>query len=725
MNTVSLTHPALLWGLIAGLIPVLIHLLLRPKPRRLRFPALALMQPEFATGQRADQLRNILLMALRAVLLGCAALLLTGPTCTPRSADLARSGPVACVLVLDDSLSMTYRPRYADEQTLLDWARSQALVTVDNAAGWPVGSQLGLIRAGQTGGGVSLTSSFLAVADLLRDDEAHRDHAQPLGAAFREAARLLRSTRLPNRRITVLTDLSNSAWRDVDADALAGIEDLTVQIVTPLIEQPGNLGIASVALPPQVHPATAMVPVRATLLAQGSGGECWITARRDGEDLARVGPIPVAADETTEVTLRLPPRPPGSHIATLELEPADLLEFDQQWFVAWQTGPQPPVWIVAPPETEPREDLSLLLLRNLLAPEVLADEEQRVKLQVLDEDGLAVALAAVSRPDSTRDPPALIVMFPNLQLGDGVRDAVRRQMEVGTTVLLIPDSRARDPDWPGFRSMLADATPIEESVPGGTTILWEAPGDTREADDTRAEFSHCTVRRRIRLDGLVDGASVPARYSDNIPAILRLAVGRGRIVVSTTSPDPAWSELGARAAGLMAWLHGLVDEARGGPNAVAQFTAGQRSLRRFGGLPASEVVSVRLRGGRNSEPTWVRLSGGVPQQPWPTNLAGLYDVQSTGERRTAHYAVNWPAEESDLTPITEDALVEKLGTERITVVRTRELSADNGAAPLNPLRALSDPAHTLTLALLLLFVGEMVLAVRRHHASQPPPPAAG
>ena len=40
----TLIHPWIIWFLLLGIIPILLHLLLRAKPKKLIFPALRLIQ---------------------------------------------------------------------------------------------------------------------------------------------------------------------------------------------------------------------------------------------------------------------------------------------------------------------------------------------------------------------------------------------------------------------------------------------------------------------------------------------------------------------------------------------------------------------------------------------------------------------------------------------------------------------------------------------------------
>ena len=61
----SLVHPALLYGLGLAAIPVVLHFLMRVKPRKLAFPALLLIRSRRKTNSRRLRLRHVWLLLLR------------------------------------------------------------------------------------------------------------------------------------------------------------------------------------------------------------------------------------------------------------------------------------------------------------------------------------------------------------------------------------------------------------------------------------------------------------------------------------------------------------------------------------------------------------------------------------------------------------------------------------------------------------------------------------
>lgn len=715
MGFISVAYPALLWGLCLVTVPVLVHWLLKPAPRRLRFPALGLMRGVFTTGQRANRLRNVLLMVLRALVLALVVLCLAGPTCIPTGAGVAANGPLACVAVLDDSLSSRYRPRYEQTDTHLDESRGAAVELAESVREWPPGSELAVVRARSGHESAALTGNPVEALSILRDRTRDVLHAQPLGRALETAGRLLRAARQPRRRVVVFTDGAASAWRDVQPGALAGIDNLDIRVVTPSVETRCDLAIIAATPPTHTWPASAAVPIHAVLRSVGLDSECWLVAREGTRVVARVGPLRVSADSQREVTVSLPPSSPGPHAVTLALEPEDLLAPDQERHVAWQSVPQPLVWLLAPRGARPETDLTLLLLSNLLAPELLSPEEQRVKLQRIDPIEIAAcaqAWSAEGGASSKPREPTMIVALPGAGVASAPRDAVLRLIESGVVLVLVPSSGALRVDWPGLRSLLSESSPQVESLPAATAIRWAATAPGTTSTDDLDELTRCAVQRRVRLTGLLDGVRVEARYGDDVPAIVSRKLGRGRIVALTTSPDPAWSDLGVRAAGLLTWLHGLVEEALGPPTAVGQFTAGEVVQTPLPALPEAGLVRVALLGDSRREPIWVRLRGGRPRQPWPTEVPGVYTVRAAGGAARAQFVVNWPAEEFDLTPIRQPGLVRALGTERVRLEHKGMPNTEQEPSRLVRMLRFATPARMLGLALLVLFVTEMAVAAR-------------
>src|SRR5436190_19781065 len=106
--SVFFLHPLYLLGLAAASLPILIHLLNRRRLKRIQFPAVRFILLSQKRISRSYRLRHWLLLALRTFAIILLALLLANPIFQTGAGLFAGSGPVSLVLLLDNSLSMTW-----------------------------------------------------------------------------------------------------------------------------------------------------------------------------------------------------------------------------------------------------------------------------------------------------------------------------------------------------------------------------------------------------------------------------------------------------------------------------------------------------------------------------------------------------------------------------------------------------------------------------------------
>src|SRR3954469_18794748 len=108
--------PLLLGGLVLIGVPVLIHLIMRRKPKTLDFPAFRFLVQRSRTNLRKLRLRHLLLLALRMLLIALICLALARPKLAYNPFKPG-PGPVAAILVFDTSPTMEYSLPGAKGQT--------------------------------------------------------------------------------------------------------------------------------------------------------------------------------------------------------------------------------------------------------------------------------------------------------------------------------------------------------------------------------------------------------------------------------------------------------------------------------------------------------------------------------------------------------------------------------------------------------------------------------
>ncbi|MCA9014286.1 MAG: BatA and WFA domain-containing protein [Planctomycetaceae bacterium] len=85
----SLIHPGLLVGIVLAIIPVILHFLLRSKPKKLIFPALALLQRRKIQNSRRLKLRHLWLLLLRILVIAVIVIVLARPALPPANYSLS------------------------------------------------------------------------------------------------------------------------------------------------------------------------------------------------------------------------------------------------------------------------------------------------------------------------------------------------------------------------------------------------------------------------------------------------------------------------------------------------------------------------------------------------------------------------------------------------------------------------------------------------------------
>ena len=173
--------PAVLAGAALIAIPIIIHLILKKKPKHLMFPAFRFLQQRHRTNLQKLRLRHLLLLAMRIllILVFCAAL--ARPELSGGPSELAGNAKVGVIFVFDTSASMSYEH---NGKSLLDAAKEQALALLRQL---PPGSKIAVLDTAEAGGqpvDVNQAESLITSRQLQMA-------SRPVTDTIKEAFRLL------------------------------------------------------------------------------------------------------------------------------------------------------------------------------------------------------------------------------------------------------------------------------------------------------------------------------------------------------------------------------------------------------------------------------------------------------------------------------------------------------------------------------------------------------
>jgi hypothetical protein len=240
--SLSFLYPAFLFGLLAASLPILIHLLNRRRLQRIQFPAVRFILLSQKRISRSYRLRHWLLLALRTLAVVFLVLLLANPIFQTGAGLFAGGGPVAAVVLVDNSLSM----RWSGDGNGFKQAKEAVRLLISALND---GDRAALLPTNISGKEVFRLKGQRDV--LLRELDAIEiaDGTANLAAALDKAYELL-SEPAGQKEIRLITDMGLTGW---DQFSIAALKQVDPSIPVKLIrvgrkEQPLNAGIKEIRL---------------------------------------------------------------------------------------------------------------------------------------------------------------------------------------------------------------------------------------------------------------------------------------------------------------------------------------------------------------------------------------------------------------------------------------------------------------------------------------------
>ena len=665
----SLTDGTFFWAACAAiLIPILIHVLTRGRPRRAVFPPLSLIEGRYISNRRRFRLKRFLLLALRALVLVLFGLLLARPVrhrTAPAETALPGGGARTAALVFDTSLRMDYEK---SGRTRLDEAKEFAAALLDRLA---ADARVAVFDT-QTGGG-AFQVDRLAAREAVARLRISPPRA-PLAETLVRAVELLKSE--PGKKeIFILADRAAAGWPDESARRLARAVD----------GADGSIRFFFADFTPEANRSFSLTDLRVDLERVRGKGEAVIRAALAAPDSPSSGRLeltvsPIAspedeiaeaepfAEEDFDENNRLEKRftlrdlDDGIYQGTIVKTPPDPLAADDRLFFTFEIRPPKKLLFAAPDPAETRavfmksavELQSAAPGRAPFGSEVLSYDELR---EYPLSEGDAAAIFLLDPPPLSSELAGRIERFVRNGGGAGFflgRRTVPEQNELASLLggtplrpVNLPEGAALVPD-PGTHALLAG---------------FGSPDRARSAPWARLPVYRCW---RMEWN---DNTPPPAalRLADGAPVLVERTLGGGRVVLSTTpfsdlpSDPKAWNRI---TTGDEAWLFllladGIARVLTGGGDSLNIFPYETASLNAEG----AAKVEVVLPDGESLAQTNAEAAAGRGVSFTGTGQLGAYRVLD-GETKTplAAFSVNPRPADVDLTPLPFDRLCEFFGT---------------------------------------------------------------
>jgi hypothetical protein len=722
--------PWMLWGMAAGSIPIVIHLLNKRKFRQTDWAAMRFLLAAIKKNKRRIELEQWILLAIRTLLI----LLLVGAMARPVLESLAPAVFAGershRVLVIDGSMSMS---RKLTDQARFDRAKNLARQIVKEARRGDVLSVILMadppkVIVGEPSPNLEQVGREI---DLLNPGHTGTD----LLATFGSLRRVLESSPLPNKEILFLTDLQRATWARPGSENAAGlkteIDKLNEAGIRPVLIDLGaagepNVAVTSLTVESPVVLAGVPVQVRTQVRNFGAAPRNAAMVRMivDGQ----LGPernvdLPVGESITLDFTHVF--REPGDHVVEIVTDADPLTPDDRRSLVATV-----------------KDRIRILLVDGDLNPEPFAAETDYLAQALAPSESAQPADPAnPGASDPGALPPIALEVIPESRFGavelatydvvmmanvsqpsDEEAASLDKYVRQGGGLVVFTGDRTVAEGW---NSRLA--TPERMLLPASIgaavgdanrktgaflidPLSYRHPLVTDYEGAVPAVQSGLTQVATWQYHKLIRPTDSDARsalaFDTGDPAVIEAERGRGRVFLVATSADSQWSTWPIHPSypvvmGEMALL------AASGRTGEKNLTVGQPIDQAYPTGAGSAPVTLRSpeRGVREMA-LRPAVDGSYLSLP-PQEISGVYEAEiGPPVSRRDKFAVNVPVVESDPTRIDPAALSDAVPGFSPVIIQ----SADELSRAAEEVARRGEIHRPLLLAVLALILLETLMA---------------
>lgn len=656
-------NTTILIGLIAGAIPIIIHLITRQKAKIVLFSTLRFLKELKNQQIRRLKIRQILLLILRTLIILLLVLAFARPTLKGRlSTGVSSAAKTTAVLILDNSLSMGLE---SSGQQLFDIARQRAQELEKLFA---AGDEIFGLFAGI--GSLPIFEGakydFKTVNKMIQKTVVSQSGTDLVGALV-QAKEILRQSDNINKEIYLISDLQQAGFKNVENLILPLFQDQTIKVfVIPVHgNQISNLVITDVKPANQIIEKGKVFELEATVKNTGTKAErnklvqLFIDDKRSGQATLNIEP-----GNSQTIKFRVVPQKTGLITGSVLLEDDDLF-WDNRRYFAFYVPEQINVLIIG---QNPKDIRFLELALN-----PFSDQVSPIKIDNLPPSRIefgtlknyqVVMLSNVARVDGTllssiedhvRASGGLIVFLGNEVDLRNYNQNLNQKLSLPLFTETIGEI--------GSRNSFLTLGRIDFSHP----IFAGVFEDQKKEVESPLFYFVTRMKPRPEHEKIIE-------FSNGDPFLLESNAGKGKVLLFASAIDPSWSDL---------YLKGLFVPLL---NRCVNYLAGHAKKADQSYLVNEELTTDVIEASNLSnfqiEKPDGKLVRVVPQigegaykiKFQDSDLAGIYSLFAE-DRLLTQWAANPDPDESDVTAISESKIKEIIGEGKIISVQKGEALA--------------------------------------------------
>lgn len=555
MNFLNL---ALLGGVAALSIPIIIHLFHKSRFEVVKWGAMHLLETVIRTNQRRVRIEQIILMIIRAAIPALLALAMARPV-WQGARRLMGDAKTSTIVLLDNSYSMEAGRTGTSNFTL---ARDEATRLITELKR---GSEAQVILMGEGGSPLIDQPTYdtgRITSGLAKVSAGYGNATVPSALDF--ASSVFGQMHESARNLVVFTDFQRVSFEATE-DALLGqmLERLKKQPNAPNItffdvgqEVRDNVAIESLDFSRLMVGVGQKIQIRANIRNFGDAkyNDLRVYFKADGKEKA-VSQITLGARQKGQVLFTHAFDAPGSHIVEVFAD-ADPLKADNVFLASIPVRDKVPVLLVnGEPSGEPLKgetDFAEIALQPYSAA--------RVELA----DLLATKTIRPEELDPKRLSESAVVLLANVRnLNDAQVRSLEEFVKNGGGLLIFPGGKV-DANW--WNSVLfkngagllpfalgAVGGELKEGAPGVSIVSqrFENPALELFNDPRNGSLAESSIKQwfKFKEQGNPPGGalvSTLARLENGDPFLIEKSFGEGRVIACATALDADWSNLPLR-----------------------------------------------------------------------------------------------------------------------------------------------------------------------------------
>jgi hypothetical protein len=656
----SFLNPILLGGLAAIAVPIIIHLLNRRKFHKVVWAAMRFLKTSVEQNQRRMRVEDMILLALRCLLVILLALALARPAILSKAGDIFGQSKVTGVIVLDNSYSMGVSD---GSMTRFDKARDAALEAIDSM---PIGSATAVLLASDVVNGAIPEPTFdMNLARRAIRDAPLTDRGTDLLPAIDKAIDVLRDRLAIRKEIYLITDGQAVGWSQL-TEIQSSLEKTKSEITTHIIltgeHEDQNLGVSDLRLASGLSPVKQPLrfEVKVTNFGKEEARNVRVALNVDEEpasDEFTIDVLPAGSMKSISLFAKLMTE--GFHSVHARI-PDDRLRADDRRSLVVRAIKDVRVLLVDGDPGNEARDSETYFLRNALVPiPPEMQEEYFIK---------ATTIATPDLGSARLDDFDALILANVSDLSENMLRNFEQYLRRGGGIMIFPGAKSNPIFYNEQLFRRFQFLPAALGTPRG-----EAEQDEKYFALQEKDYQHSIVSiwndpasgtlgsaRFYRAFSLLQSPTpksqdagdpqIILKFADGSPAVMERTWGLGRVVLFSSTADTAWNDFPVRLS-FVPLIHRTLGSIVQRQDEGLNIRVGEKFARRVGTEFLDRQATFTKPGQAEAlrDVSRVEVADGRPMLQYSqTDHAGVYEAAVIDPPLTVKFAAQANSAESSM-----------------------------------------------------------------------------